>query len=91
MGELDSKDHQLALINRQVQLRDRQIAELEVKLADVYMGWMQEANGMHAIVRLLMDIERECQQLRRRCRLWRSQDLAKPHISGDASRGEHSN
>ncbi|KAB8500219.1 hypothetical protein FH972_025396 [Carpinus fangiana] len=29
MGELDLKDHQLALINRQVQLRDHRIAELE--------------------------------------------------------------
>jgi hypothetical protein len=60
MGELESKDHQLALMNRQVQLWDRQIAELEAKLADVYKGRMQEASGMHASVRLLVDTESEC-------------------------------
>ena len=40
MDELASKDHQLALTNWQVQLRDRRIAELEVKLADVHKGKM---------------------------------------------------
>jgi hypothetical protein len=29
VGDIDSKDHQLALANRQIQLRDRRIAELE--------------------------------------------------------------
>jgi hypothetical protein len=36
VGEVDSKDHQLALANRQIQLRDRRIDELERQLADVY-------------------------------------------------------
>jgi hypothetical protein len=88
IGELDSKDHQLALANRQIQLRDCRVVELEAKLADVYKGQMQEANGKHARVRLLVDTKRECWQLRRRCRLWRSRALAKPCISSDASRGE---
>jgi chromosome segregation ATPase len=90
MGELDSKDHQLALANQQIQLRDRRIAELETKLADVYKGRMQEAHGEHARVHLLVDPERECRQLRRRCRFWWSQAFAKPRISSDASRGERS-
>jgi hypothetical protein len=89
MGELDSKDHQLALANRQIQLQDHRIAELEAKLADVYKGQMQEAHGEHARVRLLVDTERECRQLHRKCRFWRSWALAKPHISSDASRGKH--
>jgi hypothetical protein len=40
IGELDSKDHQLALMNRQVQLQDRWIAELEAQLVDVHKGRM---------------------------------------------------
>lgn len=90
MGELESKDHQLALINRQVQLRDRRIAKLEVKLVDVHKGRMQEANGVHASICLLVDTERECRQLCRRCQFWRSWALAKPNISGGASRDKHS-
>jgi predicted RNase H-like nuclease (RuvC/YqgF family) len=35
VGEVNSKDHQLALTNRQIQLRDRRISELERQLADV--------------------------------------------------------
>jgi chromosome segregation ATPase len=85
-GELDSKDHQLALMNRQVQLQDRRIAELEVQLVDVHNGQMQEASGMHASIRLLVDIEKECRQLHKRCQFWRSRALAKPNLSGDASR-----
>jgi uncharacterized coiled-coil protein SlyX len=38
MGKLDSKDHHLALANRQIQLRDHRIAELEAKLANIYKG-----------------------------------------------------
>jgi uncharacterized protein (DUF3084 family) len=52
-GEVDSKDHQLALANRQIQLRDRRIAELERQLADVYKSRVQEAYGEHARARLL--------------------------------------
>jgi hypothetical protein len=61
MGELDSKDHQLALANWQIQLRDRQIAKLEAKQADVCKGQMQETSGVNASVHLLVDTERECQ------------------------------
>jgi hypothetical protein len=60
VGEIDSKDHQLALANRQIQLRDRRIAELERQLADVYKNRAQEAYGEHARTRLLVDTEREC-------------------------------
>jgi uncharacterized protein (DUF2252 family) len=67
VGEVDSKDHQLALANRQIQLRDRRIAELERKLVDVYKGRAQKAFGEHARARLLVDTERECRQLRKRC------------------------
>jgi chromosome segregation ATPase len=90
VGEVDSKDHQLALANRQIQLRDRRIAELERQLADVYKSRAQEAYGEHARVRLLVDIERECRQLRKRCRFLRSRALGKPHMSGDTSRSERS-
>jgi hypothetical protein len=69
IGELDSKDHQLALMNRPMQLRDRWITELEAQLVDVHKGRMQEANGVHASIRLLVDTEIECWQFRRRCRL----------------------
>jgi hypothetical protein len=90
MGELDSKDHQLALANRQIQLRDRRIAELETKLADVYKGWAHEAYGEHARVCLLVDTKRECQQLHKRCRFWRSQALAKTPMSSDAPHDKRS-
>jgi hypothetical protein len=63
VGEVDSKDHQLALANRQIQLRDRRITELERQLADVYKSRAQEAYGEHARARLLVDTERECRQL----------------------------
>jgi hypothetical protein len=90
MGELDSKDHQLALENRQIHLRDCRIAELEAKLADTYKGWAQEAYSEHARVRLLVDTKRECWQLRKRCRFCRSRALAKPHTSSGASCDERS-
>ena len=91
MDELALKDHQLALANRQVQLRDHWITKLEVKLTDVHKGRMQEANGTHANIRLLVDTEKECRQLRKRCRFWQSRALAKPNMLGNASHGEHSN
>jgi hypothetical protein len=91
VGEVNSKDHQLALANRQIQLRDRRIAELERQLADVYKSRAQEAYDEHARVRLMVDTERECRQLRKRCRFWRSRALGKPHMSGDTSRDERSN
>jgi hypothetical protein len=90
MGELDSKDHHLALANRHIQLRDRRIAELEAKLADIYKGQAQEAHGEHARIRLLVDTEKECRQLRKRCRFWRSQALANPHVSSAAPCDERS-
>ncbi|KAE1361156.1 hypothetical protein FH972_027354 [Carpinus fangiana] len=90
VGEVDSRDHQLALANRQVQLRDRRIAELEKRLANVYKDWAQEAYGEHARARLLVDTERECRQLRRRCRFWRSRALGRTHRAGDTSRDERS-
>jgi hypothetical protein len=90
VGEVDSKDHQLALANRQIQLRDLRIAELEKQLADVYKSRAQEAYGEHAKARLLVDTERECRQLRRRCRFWRSRALGKSRITGDISRDERS-
>jgi chromosome segregation ATPase len=89
-GEVDSKDHQLALANRQIQLRDRRIAELERQLADVYKSRAQEAYGEHAKARLLVDTERECRQLRRRCQFWRSRALGKSRVTGNTSRSERS-
>jgi hypothetical protein len=90
VGEVDSKDHQLALVNWQIQLRDCRITKLERQLADVYKSRAQEAYGEHARVHLLLDTKRECLQLRKRCRFWRSRALGKPHMSGDTSRGERS-
>jgi hypothetical protein len=64
---LESKDHQLALINLRLELRDHQITELEAQLVDVHKGQMKESRGVHTSVHLLMDNEKECRQLRRRC------------------------
>jgi hypothetical protein len=63
VGEVDSKDHQLALANRQIQLQDRRIAELKRQLADVYKSRAQKAYGEHARARLLVDTEREFRHL----------------------------
>jgi hypothetical protein len=91
VGEIDSKDHQLALANRQIQLRDRRIIELEKRLADVYKSRAQEAYGEHARARLLVDTERECWQLRQRCQFWRSRALGRTHRVGYTSCDERSN
>jgi hypothetical protein len=91
MGELGSKDHELATGEpiKSCSCGIVRPKELEVQLADIHKGQMQEANGVHASICLLVDTEKECQQLHRRCRFWRSQALAKPNLSGGAPRNEH--
>jgi hypothetical protein len=84
MGELES-NHQLALKDRQLELRDRRIAKLEVQLVDVHKGRMKEARGVHSSIRLFLESEKECRQLQRRCQFWRSRALAKPSPSSGAS------
>jgi hypothetical protein len=67
MGELESKDHQLALKDRQLESRDFRIAELKAQLVDVQKGWMKEARSVHSSIRLFLGSEKECWQLQRRC------------------------
>jgi hypothetical protein len=85
MGELGLKDHQLVLKDQELESQDSWPKKLEAQLVGVHKGRMHEANGMHASIRLLMDNERECRQLCRRCRFWRSRALAKPNPSGGTS------
>ena len=90
MDDLKMKDHQLMLKDRQLESRGCQIAYLEAQLVNVHKNQLKEATGVHSSVCLYLESEKECRQLRRRCRLWRSWALAKPSPSGEASQGEHS-